>query len=147
MTGFCTRHANRDIEWMVSTLLVGLGLGIALLPDVFASPSFRGFAGRGIDEDPFGIGVMVIGATWMVGLWINGSWRRSPLLRLACALVGTTIWSALEAGFIFSTASPSILTYGVITAFSLIACARCGHDAAKAIRKSRRGNGNAELGS
>lgn len=141
-----SRHANRDIEWGLSTLLVAFGIAIMVLPDVFSNPSFMGFANHGFDEKTAGMGVTGIGIVWMGGLLINGSWRRSPLLRLGCAILGTTLWGAIEAAFIASTASPSIAVYGAMFGFSVIACARCGRDAAKTVsRHERQGNGNAKL--
>lgn len=126
-------------------MVVALGASFLVLPGVFTNSSFAGFAGHGIDEKTAGIGIIAIGLVWMCGLWINGSWRRSPLLRLGCAILGTTLWGAIEMGFIASTASPSIAVYGAVFGFSVIACARCGRDAAKSVSTHRRGNGNAKL--
>ncbi|GLS17975.1 hypothetical protein GCM10007874_09910 [Labrys miyagiensis] len=136
---------NRDIEWLLATLLLALGLTIVLLPHAFLAPFFAGYSGQGIPEDPLGTGMACVGMLWTAGLKVNGSWPGgTPWIRLACAILGSGVWGYLFAGIALSGATASLSLYGVIIAFSLLACARCGADAAKSLMTRRKLAGRKE---
>jgi hypothetical protein len=131
---------NRDIEWLLAALLAILGATIVVLPNAFGTPFFAGYAGQGVPENPLGAGMACVGAAWMARLRVNGSWPGgTPWIRLSCAILGSGVWGYLFASIAFAGAIASLSFYGVIIAFSLLACARCGADAAKSLIARRSG--------
>lgn len=136
---------NRDVEWLLASLLLALGLTIVSLPNAFLTPFFAGYSSASMPENLLGAAMACTGALWMAGLKVNGSWPGgTPWIRLACAILGSGVWGYLFAGIALSGATSSLSFHGVIIAFSLLACARCGADAAKALiaRHARREGAN-----
>jgi hypothetical protein len=130
---------NRDIEWLLAALLGVLGATIVVSPDAFGTPFFAGYASQGVPENSLGAGMAGVGAVWLVGLRVNGSWPGgTPWIRLGCAILGSGVWGYLFASIAFAGAIASLSLYGVVIAFSLLACARCGADAAKSLIAQRR---------
>lgn len=60
-----------------------------------------------------------IGAIRMIALYINGSWRRTPLIRAVCAMLGLIWWVVL--GFLFNvSADPGPFPAGLMFYFGFV---------------------------
>lgn len=127
---------GRALEWLTSCALLVFALTLALPGDTLASnPSFRGFVAMGLDETAIAMPLSWIAAARMAGLYINGAWKRSPLLRMLGAIVGAVVFGGLSIMFagpyVFGT-SPALTTgagvYAVLCAFDLLAAYRTGAD-------------------
>ena len=130
---------GRALEWLTSCVLLAFALTLALPGDTLASsPAFRGFLQFGWDEAAVAVPLALIASMRMAGLYINGNWRRSPLLRLVGAVAGTGIFVWLGMTFAMpylilgepalTTGAGVYLTLGV---FDLLAAYRAGADAGR----------------
>lgn len=130
---------TRAAEWMLSWIMVMWGLG------VFVSYHIGG-AGGGMTAflsvlgplDLIALLIVGFGAGRMIALLYNGHWRRSPILRMAAAIIGMMFWQAI---FVFyglavvtgkATFFPMLLTVPVFFAFEAYSAYRCGQDASVA---------------
>lgn len=91
---------GRALEWMTSALLLAFAVTLALPGDTLAaSPSFAGFVSAGLDEAALAMPISWIAAMRMAGLYVNGAWRRSPLLRMIGAVLGAGVFAFLSTMF------------------------------------------------
>lgn len=82
-----------------------------------------------------------IAAMRMAGLYINGAWQRSPILRMAGAIIGAGVFGFLSVMFAtpYLTGQQAALTtgaglYAVLCAADLLAAYRTGADVGHAKR-------------
>lgn len=127
---------GRALEWLTSCALLVFALTLAMHGDTLAgNSSFAGFVALGLDETAIAMPLSWVAAARMAGLYINGAWRRSPMLRMIGAIVGATVFGGLSIMFagpyIFGSA-PALTTgagvYAVLCAFDLLAAYRTGAD-------------------
>ncbi|WP_418592095.1 hypothetical protein [Ponticoccus sp. (in: a-proteobacteria)] len=91
---------GRALEWLTSTVLLAFAVILAFPGDTLAaSPSFVAFLWAGADEASVVLLLTFIGAMRYAGLWINGNWRRSPMLRVVGACCGAGIFLGLTVLF------------------------------------------------
>lgn len=134
---------GRATEWLTSIVLLVFAMTLALPGDTFAGSSFRVFRYMGLDEAMVSTPLALIASARLVALYINGNWRRSPLLRAIGASVGAGIllslgitfgwpyFAALVSGQISVgniAASTGAGTYTVLAGFDLLAAWRSGAD-------------------
>lgn len=133
---------GRALEWLTSCALLAFALTLALPGDTLAaSQSFKGFVEAGLDETAIAMPLSWIAAMRMAGLYINGAWRRSPLLRMVGAVIGAGVFGFLSVMFAvpYLTGQQAALTtgvgiYAVLCAFDLLAAYRTGADVGHAKR-------------
>ncbi|WP_417723946.1 hypothetical protein [Salipiger sp.] len=91
---------GRALEWMTSAIIFVFACTLALPGDTLAaSRSFSSFRDVGLTEENLILAFTLIAVMRFAGLWINGSWRRSPVLRMTGAALGAGIFWALAALF------------------------------------------------
>lgn len=127
---------GRALEWLTSLALLAFAVTLAAPGDTLeANPSFAGFVDMGLDEAMVALPISWIAGMRMAGLYINGAWRRSPILRMVGAIVGAGIFAFLSTMF----AMPYLLgnqaglstgagVYLVLAIFDLLAAYRTGAD-------------------
>ncbi|WP_147100837.1 hypothetical protein [Paracoccus aurantiacus] len=127
---------GRALEWMTSAMLLAFAVTLALPGDTLAaSPSFASFVSAGLDEAALAMPISWIAAMRMAGLYVNGAWRRSPLLRMIGAVLGVGVFAFLATMFALPwlTGQQSALgigagVYAVACLFDLLAAYRTGAD-------------------
>ena len=93
MTGlpFHGHHARREAEWVGALVLFGVACALLAPGSTFSRPTFGPFAAVA-PEGTWGAALLGVAIVRMVGLWVNGSKRHSPLLRFVTATVGSALW-------------------------------------------------------
>lgn len=134
------RHPDRLFEWYAASYLLAFGWLVVSAGGILTPRGFGALVGTGLTEDLLGLATAGFGGVWMAALYINGNWRRTPFLRLACAAFGAGLWSAIAFGSTGAGEAQQIstgtATYGLVALFTIIAASRIGHDIA--INCSRR---------
>ncbi|MDI4231468.1 hypothetical protein OZ411_01395 [Bradyrhizobium sp. Arg237L] len=92
---------TRSVEWLLASMMLAWGFGLLLPGDTMSLPQHR-MLGAIAPEFVWAAWSVSIGAVRVVALYINGSWRRTPLFRVAGASLGLIWWIVL--GFLFWTA-------------------------------------------
>jgi hypothetical protein len=93
---------TRSVEWLLASMMVAWGAGLLLPGDTLSLPQYRLLAA--IASEPLWASwSLSMGAVRMVALYVNGSWRRTPLIRAFCAILGMAWWLVL--GFMFVAAA------------------------------------------
>ena len=128
--------AGRIFEWFAAFEMLAFGVTLVMPDGTFSSSrAWEGFIRFGLSEAFVGAPAIVVGLIWGAALYINGSWRRSPLLRCGCALLGGSFWGAISgsfaaAHFIYGQPlSTAIGTYGLLCTFTFFAARRAAYDA------------------
>lgn len=81
------REGTRSLEWALAFLMVGWGTVLLLPGETLDNPSYRWIAV--LAPEAFWASLSIwVGALRLIALTINGRWRRTPLLRLAGAVLG-----------------------------------------------------------
>ncbi|MGR3452868.1 hypothetical protein [Pseudooceanicola sp.] len=145
---------GRAIEWVTSAVLLVFALTLSLPGNTLIGSGFGTFRAIGLDEAMLATPLTIIAIGRLVALYINGAWRRSPLMRAAGAVVGAgtfgmlsvafgwqyllnflEAWSAASTWFGFLTslqaiqgASTGAGTYLVLAGADLLAASRSGAD-------------------
>ena len=78
--------------------MVAWAIGLMLPGDPLSLPQYR-LLGELAPEPVWAAWSLSMGSVRMVALYINGSWRRTPLIRAFCSILGMIWWSVL--GFMF----------------------------------------------
>lgn len=131
--------AGRIFEWYSAFALLAFGLTLLMPDDTFSSSrSWEGFVRFGLTENFGGVSAGGVGIIWGAALYINGAWRRSPLLRCGCAMLGGLFWGSISGSFAAAhfvygqPLSTAIGTYGLLCAFTFFAARRAAYDASLA---------------
>ena len=127
------RHGtDRLVEWLFAGMMLCWGCWL-LNPgwETFGNPQYAALAAIA-REEVWGVWSIAVGATRMVALIINGRYRRTPLLRLGCSLLGLIWWLVLIYLFVV-TPQPNpevgLSWYPVFVLFEAISCRRSAADA------------------
>lgn len=109
---FLNSHADRSVEWLSALAMLNWCLILAQPGNTYSlSPSFAEFTRYGLTEDRLALLFGVIGSARVVALVINGKWPRSPVLRIAGAMLGGLIWGQIAwLQYLGSAASGAIST-------------------------------------
>ena len=110
----------RMTEWLLASLMVAWGVAVALPGETLGLSGFRLLVL--IAPEPVWAAVSIaIGVMRMAALWVNGRWRRSPLLRAGGAAWGIGWWLGLAwllwAGAEPGTTPSALAFYPVFVAF------------------------------
>ncbi len=121
---------TRSVEWLLAAMMVAWGLGLLLPGNTMELPAYR-LLGAIAPESVWSAWSLSIGAVRMAALYINGSYRRTPLIRATCSLLGAMWWVVL--GYCFFTAAPApyaagLMWFPVLVAFEGYSVARGAQD-------------------
>jgi hypothetical protein len=85
-------------------------------------------------ESRWGLLAVSISLLRIIGLWINGWWRRTPILRLVGSLLSAMMWAAI-AGMMWTAAAATgaalpggFVWYAVFLAGEVVCCLATGYD-------------------
>lgn len=128
---------GRGMEWQNSIIILMFALTLALPGDTLStSVAFAAFRQLGIDEVALAVPLTIIAIMRMAGLFINGNWRRSPILRCIGAVLGAGLFAGLAVLFAvpaLSGQSAALTTgagvYLALAAFDVLAAYRSAADA------------------
>jgi hypothetical protein len=128
---------GRMAEWLTAAIMLVFAATLAMPGDVIAeSPIFAFFDRFGIEEGMLAFSMGAVGAARMMALYINGSWRRTPWVRMVGAMLGAAMFAFLSVSFTWPFFSglretfplmPGI--FAVLSIFDIIAAYRAGYDA------------------
>ena len=129
---------GRVAEWLTSLVLLTFAITLALPGNTLRINGYRGFAELGFDEASLSTPLALLACARLAALYVNGAWRRSPLMRAVGAAVGAAVYLMLSVTFAWAwfaddraslgTASGTYLVLGL---FDLLAAYRSGADAGK----------------
>lgn len=132
---------GRATEWVTSTVMLLFAVALSLPGDTLAGTGWRAFRAAGLDEAALAMPLSMIATARLAALYINGAWRRSPLVRMIGAIVGTVIFLNLAGAFavpwitdlfngggITRGASTAMTTYFTLAASDCLAAYRSGAD-------------------
>lgn len=133
---------TRSVEWLLSCLMLTWGVILLAPNDSFANPAYQWLATIG-EERVWGGLALGIGALRVVALYVNGSWRRTPLIRAFAAVVGLMWWVSVGALLIFGVepgkpVPAGFAFYPVFALFEAYSCYRSGLDARESDALRRR---------
>ena len=85
---------NRSVEWLLAGLMLAWGIGLMLPGEALALPQYRLLLV--IAPEPVWAAWSVsVGSVRIIALYINGSYFRTPLIRVVCAIMGLIWWLVL----------------------------------------------------
>lgn len=122
--------ATRWAEVWLSCLMVAIGYGLLDEGNTFDWPSWS-YIARYVDEDTCGWISLIAGVVRLVALYVNGSRRRSPIVRIAGAVGGYLFFGGLALGF-WMTPGPTVLgsyIFAILSLAELHATGRAARDA------------------
>lgn len=132
-TSAMSLHSDRMVEWMFAAMMTVWGLWL-LNPyfTTFTSPSYAPLATL-FPEWVWGAWSVSIGTVRLIALYINGRYRRTPILRIVCAVLGMAWWIVLiylvaAQGAPFNPPA-GFSWYFVFVIFEGISCFRAAGDA------------------
>lgn len=121
----------RTLEWIAATAILAAGVLLAMPGATFGnSPAYQPFAAIAA-EHVWASFAMAVGLTRMAALWINGSWRRSPILRGVTSIMGVAFWMLIIALIMHARLSGpamSLSAFGALLAIDFISAWRSGRD-------------------
>ena len=124
-------ESPRGLEWLTASIMIVTGVW--------------GWNTGHLDqivENPFlwAMSLLVIGFVRIIALIINGSWRRSPILRTIGALAGVTCWTYLAGRYFQIDPSSGLgMTYIVFVWAEFYSCMRSANDSVTAYLLPRSG--------
>lgn len=127
---------GRISEWLTSSVMLGFALTLMMPGEIFlTSAGWALFEKIGIPDAVIAFPLLVMAIARMIGLYANGSWRRSPHIRVAGAITGSVCFSVMSFAFFWpyavgstETMSTAVTTYGLLGLFDIIAAYRSGAD-------------------
>jgi hypothetical protein len=126
-------YRHRLVEWMLSSYMVLWGIALLLPFETFQGNAYRALA-QIAPENVWGVFSFSVGVMRMLALWVNGSHRATPALRMVGAIGGVcwwiSLWYMLLLSATWSTLPAGIIAfYPVNIAFELYSAYRTGIDA------------------
>ncbi|MAQ82259.1 hypothetical protein [Psychromarinibacter halotolerans] len=91
---------GRATEWLTACVMLMFAVTLAMPGDTFRiSPSYSGFLNLGFDEASIAMPLTLLAGARLTALYINGNWRRSPVIRAFGAAVGAMVFTMLAVTF------------------------------------------------
>lgn len=124
-------YPDRLVEWMFAAMMMSWGAWL-LVPawSTFQNPQYGALAALA-SEQTWGVWSVSVGTVRMAALYVNGSHRRTPLLRCVCAALGLIWWLVLIYLFLLSPqANPAagFSWYPIFVVFEGVSCWRSAAD-------------------
>ncbi|UWR30444.1 hypothetical protein K3758_02625 [Sulfitobacter sp. W002] len=128
---------GRAAEWQSAALLLTFALILAVPGETTTSTAgFRTFVRLGLDDAALSVPIALVALSRMTALYVNGAWRRSPIVRMVGSIVGASIfamigmafvWPAIENGLSVSALSTGGI-YFTLAFFDALSAYRSGAD-------------------
>lgn len=94
-------HQTRSVEWLLASMMIAWGFGLLLPGDTLALPQYDMLAVLA-PEPVWAAWSISIGFVRYVALYVNGAWRKTPLIRAGCSGLGMIWWIVLSVLFYLS---------------------------------------------
>lgn len=127
-------NRTRALEWLFATLLAVWGWAL-LAPGVtyFDLPVYT-LMRQWAPEEAWGLAALAVSILRLFGLYINGWWKRTPIIRCACSIISGMFWLSIM-GLMYLGAkvsgialTPGYLYYGVFFVFEGWCVLSTGYD-------------------
>lgn len=82
----------RDLEWCAAAMALAFGGVLALPGATFSTGAHWARFAAIASEGQWATVMLTLAFVRMAALTINGRWRRTPLLRALCAVLGAAVW-------------------------------------------------------
>lgn len=134
-------------EWANAWCLLGWGAYTILHPGVFQQPYLQGLVDAAgavttFEAERFwGLVTVVVGMTRLCALFVNGSYSRTPMIRLIASLVSAFVWTQIILGiWVTDVPAHGLVMYTTALVLDLISAYRAACDTAiaEATRRSNR---------
>ena len=124
------RFGPRITEWIISAIMTLWGAVLLLPSDTFEGDNFVFFKAI-MSENSWGIFMMFVGFSRIIGLIINGSRKKvTPWIRVVSAGIGFILWVGIICSFAMSgVISTWLAVYPVIAITELVNIWRAATDA------------------
>lgn len=120
-------YKERIPEWITASAMLMAFIQLIFSSDVTTAEWHQLFEAAGIERMIPIIGLGIVGFLRVIALYINGSWKRTPLIRAVGAIVGAAFFTLLLLG--------GYLPALVLAIADVYAGYRAGYDARYAITK------------
>lgn len=142
----------RAPEWWNAGTMFAWGAYILLNPGIFNNNIFDGFVAiangwsdipdRLAAERMWGLITVTVGLLRGCALFVNGSYSRTPMIRLVCSAVSAFIWCQVVIGLLqLPVPTTGVVVYCSLMGLDLISAYRAAVDAAIAESTRRAGEG------
>jgi hypothetical protein len=127
------RYPTRSVEYMLAWMMMAWSFTLAMPGQILVGPTYQFLTALMPESGWAALGIVTASAR-LFALIRNGSWYKSPYLRLAGACVGFNFWLLLAVlyGLAFHNGAPLFPMYGclpVFMFFEVYSAYRCGQDA------------------
>lgn len=131
----------RAIEWLIGVILVSWGITVILTPGLFTqNHAYLGLLAMA-PQERWGLYALGVGLVRVLALFINGSWTRTPVIRLVCSFFSAFVWTQVFLGLLNSPVpTTAFAIFPWFIASDIYSAFRAGSDAyvAKMVRENRR---------
>lgn len=126
------RYPTRSVEHMLAWMLVAWSFAAAAPGSMMVGPNFTLLL-KLAPEWWWGWSGLALGFARLIGLYLNGGWRRSPGLRFIGAATGMIWWVVVSGCYWVAVRDgapdfPMRYAVFVMIAFEAYSCFRCGQD-------------------
>lgn len=109
-------NRTKNLEWISSTILLGIGIVMLAFPQSFDLPSLVAFKDG---QNFWTLTCLLVGLARIIALVINGNWPSgTPTLRLIGSLVGAAIFGAFVGNLLETSDATHVywetMTYSVL---------------------------------
>lgn len=109
-------RTGRRMEWFSAMTMLGWGL-LLITPNMVFEPFgiYSSLVRRGIDPVVVGAIFCIIGTAWLLALWSNGHWHRSPSIRVFGSLIGAAVWGWVATSLVVDGMRSTMVNIGTVT--------------------------------
>ena len=125
---------GRATEWLASAVLLTFAMVLAVPGETTTSTSgFRTFVQLGLDDAALAAPLGLIATARMSALYVNGAWKRSPIVRTVGSVAGASIFAMIGMAFVWpmfdvGAALSTGAVYFTLAAFEALSAYRSGAD-------------------
>lgn len=135
-------------EWWNAGTMFFWGAYIILHPGIFNDDLFAGFisiarfwGAASVEEAErfWGLITVLVGSLRLCALFVNGSYSRTPMVRLICSAVSVFVWTQVVVGLLsLPVPTTGLVMYSAVAVLDLISAYRAALDTAiaEAVRRS-----------
>lgn len=129
-------NRTRSTEWLLACLLLVWGYQMVSPTNFFDGPTYVIMASIA-DESTWGVWAVLAAGIRLVGLYVNGWWRRTPIIRCFGAFLGGMFWLSIGSLMYMgghatgAKLPPGLAYYAVFFVFEGWCIVSTGYDMAK----------------
>lgn len=130
-------NRTRSTEWLLATLLVVWGWSMVNPGMTYFDMPVYVLMRQWASEETWGLAAVTVAGVRLFALYINGWWKRTPIIRCVGAILGGGFWLCIGYLMYFGakvsgvTLTPGFLYYGVFFVFEGWCVLSTGYDMAQ----------------